>query len=61
MADCSCQEVAWLPLVGVTLGGILAMVFFWLFTQPVFAGSAGVPSLVVQRDTQGRITGVQTV
>jgi len=59
MDDCSCAEASWMPLIGVLIGGGLAALFFWLFTQsaPVVAGAPA--RFVVQRDDLGRVVNVQ--
>ena len=48
-------------LLALALGiavGILIMMFFPLQTQ-VLGGVAGIPRLVVQRDTQGRVVAIE--
>ena len=59
MADCSCQEVAWLPLVGVALGGTLAIVAIWLFTQQQPIVAAAPQGFMVTRDASGRVVDVR--
>lgn len=61
MGDCDCQTASWMPLIGVLIGGGLAALFFWIFTQAP-ATPLAVPQalgLNIIRDANGRLVSVQ--